>query len=148
MVCTQRPLFAFSSCTAGPACVRLIQYRPVSDWRQIQARIRKARTSADPPGQLAALYERTRDAMVAFELAQIHEKSGAHSEAARWYTSAAERFRRAQWKQRAEEALTRLGAPIPVAPAAASASEISAEPVTQMEPMIAEISEGQIFEEI
>ena len=84
--------------------------------------------------------------MVAFELAQIHEKSGAHSEAARWYTSAAERFRRVQWKQKAEEALTRLGAPIPVASAASSASEISAEPVTQLEPMIAEISEGQVFE--
>jgi hypothetical protein len=85
----------------------------VSDWRQIQARIRKARTSSDPPAQLAELYERTHDAMVAFELAQIYEKSGAHSDAARWYTSAAERFRRAQWKQKAEEALTRLGAPLP-----------------------------------
>jgi len=118
----------------------------VSDWRQIQARIRKARTSADPPGQLAALYERTRDAMVAFELAQIHEKSGAHSEAARWYTAAAERFRRAQWKQKAEEALTRLGAPIPVAPAAASVSETNAEPVTRLEPVIAEIPDLQVSE--
>jgi hypothetical protein len=118
----------------------------VSDWRQIQARIRKARTSADPPGQLAELYERTRDAMVAFELAQIHEKSGAHSEAARWYTSAAERFRRAQWKQKAEEALTRLGAPIPVALAAASVSETSAAPVARSEPIITEFSEPQISE--
>jgi len=146
MVCTQRPLFAFSSCTAGPACVRLIQYRPVSDWRQIQARIRKARTSADPPGQLAALYERTRDAMVAFELAQIHEKTGANSEAARWYTAAAERFRRTQWKQKAEEALTRLGAPIPAAPAVASVSESAAEPALGLEPIIAEIPEGQASE--
>jgi hypothetical protein len=118
----------------------------VSDWRQIQARIRKARTSADPPGQLAELYERTRDAMVAFELAQIHEKSGAHSEAARWYTSAAERFRRAQWKQKAEEALTRLGAPIPVAPAAASVNETSAAPVARLEPIITEFSGPQISE--
>ena len=124
----------------------LIQCELVSDWRQIQARIRKARTSADPPGQLAALYERTRDAMVAFELAQIHEKIGAHTEAARWYTAAAERFRRAQWKQKAEEALTRLGAPIPVAPAAASASEPSAEPAARLEPIITEFSEGQISE--
>jgi hypothetical protein len=115
----------------------------VSDWRQIQARIRKARTSADPPGQLAALYERTRDAMVAFELAQIHEKIGAHTEAARWYTAAAERFRRAQWKQKAEEALTRLGAPIPVAPAAASVGEPAAEPAARLEPVITEFSEGQ-----
>jgi hypothetical protein len=118
----------------------------VSDWRQIQARIRKARTSADPPGQLAALYEHTRDAMVAFELAQIHEKTGAHSEAARWYTAAAERFRRAQWKQKAEEALTRLGAPIPIAPAAASASETSVEPAARLEPIITEYSEVQVSE--
>lgn len=115
----------------------------VSDWRQIQARIRKARTSADPAGQLGALYERTRDAMVAFELAQIHEKIGAHSEAVRWYTAAAERFRRAQWKQKAEEALTRLGAPIPVAPAAAPASGPQAEPAPRLEPVITEFSEGQ-----
>jgi hypothetical protein len=116
----------------------------VSDWRQIQARIRKARTSADPPGQLAALYERTRDAMVAFELALIHEKSGANAEAAHWYTAAAERFRRAQWKQKAEEALTRLGAPIPVAPAAPPVSETVPEPVAQLEPVIAEISDEQV----
>ena len=118
----------------------------MSDWRQIQARIRKARTSADPPGQLAALYERTRDAMVAFELAQIYEKSGDTTEAVRWYTSAAERFRRAQWKLKAEEALTRLGAPIPVAPAATSAMETSPEPATRLEPIITEYSEVQISE--
>jgi len=79
--------------------------------------------------------------MVAFELAQIHEKIGAHSEAARWYTAAAERFRRTQWKQKAEEALIRLGAPIPVAPAAASAGEAGAEPPARLEPTITEISE-------
>src|ERR1700682_4673171 len=118
----------------------------VSDWRQIQARIRKARTSADPPGQLAALYERTRDAMVAFELAQIHEKAGTNSEAARWYTAAAERFRRAQWKLKAEEALTRVGAPIPVAPVATFATETSPEPATRLEPIITEYSEVQISE--
>jgi hypothetical protein len=70
--------------------------------------------------------------MVAFELAQFHEKIGANIEAVRWYTAAAERFRRAQWKQKAEEALTRLGAPIPVAPAAASVSESGAEPATRL----------------
>jgi hypothetical protein len=72
----------------------------VSDWRQIQARIRKARTSADPPGQLSALYERTRDAMVAFELGQLYEKAGATPEAVHWFTTAFERFRRPQWKQK------------------------------------------------
>ena len=86
----------------------------MSDWRQIQARIRKARVTADPAGQLAALYERTRDAMVAFELARHHEKRGENQEAARWYTAAAERFRRAQWKLKAQEALARLGVAIPI----------------------------------
>ncbi len=85
----------------------------MADWRQIQARIRKAKSSHDPHGMLAALYEKTRDAMVAFELAVLHEKSGKHAEAAHWYTAAAERFRRAQWKKKAEEALARLGAPVP-----------------------------------
>ena len=85
----------------------------MADWRQIQARIRKAKASSDPPGQLAALYERTRDAMVAFELAKLSEKSGQTDEAVRWYTAAAERFRRAQWRTKAAEALSRLGAPVP-----------------------------------
>jgi len=85
----------------------------MADWRQVQARIRKAKASPDAAAKLAELYEHTRDAMVAFELAQWQEKAGEHSEAARWYTAAAERFRRAQWKTKAEEALTRLGAPIP-----------------------------------
>jgi hypothetical protein len=116
----------------------------VSDWRQIQARIRKARTSADPPGQLSALYDRTHDAMVAFELAQLHEKAGAASEAIRWFTAAAERFRRPQWKQKAEEGLVRLGAPIPVTPAATTGvtlRESTAEPANRLEPIIAEFSE-------
>jgi len=118
----------------------------VSDWRQIQARIRKARTSADPPGQLAALYERTHDAMVAFELAQLHEKAGTISEAVRWFTTAAERFRRPQWKQKAEEGLVRLGAPVPVTPAVipgVTLSETHIETVTQLEPIISEFSDDQ-----
>jgi hypothetical protein len=92
------------------------------------------------------LYERTRDAMVAFELAQIFEKSGDTTEAVRWFTTAAERFRRPQWKQKAEECLTRLGAPIPVAAASGTGvavSESTAEPVTRLEPIIAEFSEEQ-----
>src|SRR5690242_7283572 len=83
----------------------------MADWRQIQARIRKAKASTDAPAQLAELYERTRDAMVAFELARWQEKAGEHAEAALWYTAAAERFRRSQWKTKAEAALARLRAP-------------------------------------
>jgi hypothetical protein len=97
----------------------------MADWRHIQGKIRKARTSSDPPGQLAALYESTRDAMVAFELARLHEKNGSNADAATWYLTAAEKFRRAQWKTKAQEALTRLGVEVPLASteAAALASE-------------------------
>ncbi len=84
--------------------------------------------------------------MVAFELAQLYEKAGAAPEAIRWFTTAAERFRRPQWKQKAEEGLVRLGAPIPVAPAAVTGvtlSETTAEPVSRLEPIIAEFPEEQ-----
>jgi hypothetical protein len=81
----------------------------MADWKQITARIRRARSSKDPLGQLASLYEKTSDAMVAFELAKLFENSGQNSEAARWYSTAAERFRRAEWKTKAQEAAARLG---------------------------------------
>ena len=87
--------------------------------------------------------------MVAFELAQLYEKAAAAPEAIRWFTTAAERFRRPQWKQKAEEGLVRLGAPIPVAPAAVTGvtlSETTAEPVSRLEPIIAEFSEEQTNE--
>jgi hypothetical protein len=93
----------------------------MADWRHIQGKIRKARTSSDPPGQLAALYESTRDAMVAFELARLHEKNGSNADAATWYLTAAEKFRRAQWKTKAQEALVRLGVEVPLAITEASA---------------------------
>src|ERR1700683_909561 len=85
----------------------------MANWRQIQARIRKAKNSPEAPTKLADLYNKTRDAMVAFELATIEEKGANTPEAVRWYTTAAERFRRADWKTRAEEALARLGATVP-----------------------------------
>ena len=82
----------------------------MADWKQITARIRRARTSKDPTGQLSNLYEKTRDAMVAFELAKVFETSGQVADAAKWYAAAAERFRRADWKTKAQEAAARLGA--------------------------------------
>ena len=85
----------------------------MADWRQIQARIRKAKNGHDPSAKLSELYQRTRDAMVAWELGAIEEKAEHQGEAAKWYTIAAQRFRRADWKKKAEEALTRLGAPVP-----------------------------------
>lgn len=93
----------------------------MADWKQITARIRRARTGKDPVGQLSNLYEKTRDAMVAFELARFFETSGQNPEAAKWYLAAAERFRRADWKTKAQEAAVRLGAEL----SAASASRAS-----------------------
>jgi hypothetical protein len=81
----------------------------MTDWKQITARIRRARTSKDPAGQLSNLYQKTRDAMVAFELAKYFETSGQNADAAKWYSAAAERFRRADWKTKAQEAAIRLG---------------------------------------
>jgi len=85
----------------------------MADWRQIQARIRKAKNGRDPSAKLSELYQRTRDAMVAWELGAIEEKAEHADEATKWYTIAAQRFRRSDWKKKAEEALTRLGAPLP-----------------------------------
>src|SRR6204780_887089 len=87
----------------------------MADWRQIQARIRKAKNSADALTKLSELYHRTPDAMVAWELGTVAEKAERNEDAVKSYTIAAERFRRADWKKNAREALARLGAPIPVA---------------------------------
>jgi len=85
----------------------------MADWKQITARIRRARTGKDPAGQLTNLFTKTRDAMVAFELARYLESIGNSADAGRWYLTAAERFRRADWKTKAQESATRLGATAP-----------------------------------
>ena len=51
--------------------------------------------------------------MVAWELGLIGEKTAQNDEAVKWYTISAERFRRPEWKKKAEEALSRLGAGLP-----------------------------------
>ena len=94
----------------------------MADWKQITARIRRARTAKDPAAQLSNLYEKTRDAMVAFELARYFETSGQNPDAAKWYLIAAERFRRTDWKTKAQEAAVRLGAE-PLLDSAESASQ-------------------------
>jgi hypothetical protein len=81
----------------------------MADWKQITARIRRARTGKDPAGQLSNLFEKTHDAMVAFELAKFFENAGQAGDAAKWYSAAAEKFRRADWKTKAQEAAVRLG---------------------------------------
>ncbi len=91
----------------------MLELGVMSNWKQIQARIRKARTAPDPVARLSELYAKTRDAMVAFETAAAAEKLTRGEEAIHWYTTASQRFRRAEWKQRANDALLRLGAPIP-----------------------------------
>lgn len=102
----------------------------MANWRQIQGRIRRARTSADPLAKLNELFQKTRDAMVAFEAAALEEKAGRNDEAIRWYTVAAERFRRADWRLKAGEALTRLGAPVPQ-PVSSSSSSAASDSVSE-----------------
>src|SRR5271168_3649718 len=98
----------------------------MADWKQITARIRRARTSKDPAAQLTNLYEKTQDAMVAFELARHFETAGESADAGKWYVSAAERFRRADWKIKAFESAVRLGVDVPVAALDAARAEDAA----------------------
>jgi hypothetical protein len=126
----------------------------MADWRQIQARIRKAKTSSDPSAKLSELYQRTRDAMVAWELGAIEEKAGRTDETVKWYTIAAQRFRRADWKKKAEEALARLGVELPLAePAAKSATdehhvdEVFEEVHSEAQPVFATPALGEIIED-
>jgi hypothetical protein len=101
----------------------------MADWKQITARIRRARTSKDPAGQLTNLFSKTRDGMVAFELARYFESSGNSSDAGKWYLTAAQRFRRSDWKTKAEESAARLGATEPAEiPAPPARSESVASP--------------------
>jgi len=106
----------------------------MADWKQITARIRRARTGKDPAGQLTNLFSKTRDAMVAFELARYFETSGNTADAGRWYLTAAERFRRADWKTKAQESATRLGATEPAEiPAPASRSKAAEQPPSEVD---------------
>ena len=114
----------------------------MADWRQIQARIRKAKNSPDAHAKLSELYQRTHDGMVAWELALIQEKAELADDAVKWYTIAAERFRRAEWKKKAEEALARLGAALPAGSAIPMGAAVNAE-----EPLnsVSDVSdEGQV----
>jgi hypothetical protein len=107
----------------------------MADWKQITARIRRARSGKDPAGQLTNLFSKTRDAMVAFELARYFESKGNTADAGRWYLTAAERFRRADWKTKAQESATRLGATEPAEiPASPPLSATIAEPAAEAAP--------------
>ncbi|HET6930681.1 MAG TPA: hypothetical protein VFI45_10205 [Candidatus Acidoferrum sp.] len=110
----------------------------MADWKQITARIRRARTGKDPAAQLTNLFTKTRDAMVAFELARYLESAGNPGDAGRWYLTAAERFRRADWKTKAQESATRLGATepaeIPAAVSKPAEEPAASEPKESVEP--------------
>src|SRR5262249_5403619 len=93
----------------------------MADWKQITARIRRARGSKDPAGQLTLLYEKTKDAMVAFELGRHFEIVGETAQALQWYRSAYARFRRGDWRTKSSEAIVRLGGEVPADAAAKSA---------------------------
>jgi len=86
----------------------------MADWKQITARIRRARGSKDPAGQLTLLFEKTKDAMVAFELGRHFEIVRNPAQALEWYQSAYSRFRRGDWKTKSGEAIARLGGELPV----------------------------------
>src|SRR5262249_1853600 len=85
----------------------------MADWKQITARIRRAKGSKDPAGQLSNLFQKTRDAMVAFELARHLETASKLEEAVKWYAISWQRFRRGDWKTKAQDAVTRLGGTLP-----------------------------------
>lgn len=116
----------------------------MADWRQIQARIRKAKNSLDPAAKLSDLYQRTRDGMVAWEIGAVEEKNGRSDEAVKWYKVAAEKFRRADWKKKAEDALARLGAEAPEKHEAVEAVEDEAE---SHKPMLIEAEREDIPED-
>ncbi len=120
----------------------------MADWRQIQARIRKAKNSPDASSKLSELYQLTLDSMVAWELGAIEEKAGRNEEAGHWYIISAQRFRRADWKKKAQEALERLGIELPAPgveptpPPARSRSEAREETEnTEQIPVLGEISD-------
>jgi hypothetical protein len=72
--------------------------------------------------------------MVAFELARYFESKGNISDAGRWYLTAAERFRRADWKTKAQEGATRLGATEAAEIPAPGPRAVAAEPTHDVEP--------------
>src|SRR5207253_3450558 len=123
-----------------------------ADWKQITARIRRARTGKDPVAQLSNLFEKTNDAMVAFELARYLETTGQNAEAARWYATAGDRFRRADWKSKAQDAATRLGGAPAGQNAGADISDTSAvqevPPLTAPEPGLPFAQNAEVFESL
>ena len=118
----------------------------MADWKQITARIRRARGSKDPAAQLLNLFQKTSDAMVAFELARHYETAGQSADAIEWYNKSLQRFRRADWKTKATDAIARLGGEVS-APSSASPAE-DAPPVTVSEPDASFPQDAEVSETI
>jgi len=111
----------------------------MADWKQITARIRRARGSKDPAGQLTLLFEKTQDAMVAFELGRHFEIVRNPAQALEWYQNAYSRFRRGDWKTKCGEAIARLGGELPLDLVRKSSNEsaaLGAAAVTAPEPAL------------
>jgi hypothetical protein len=122
----------------------------MADWKQITARIRRARGGKDPAGQLALLFEKTKDAMVAFELGRHFEIARDPAQALQWYQSAYTRFRRGDWKTKSGEAIARLGGELPVEAPPKAAGEASAlgPVVTVPEPALPFEQNAEAFESL
>jgi hypothetical protein len=99
----------------------------MADWKQITARIRRARGSRDPAGQLSLLFEKTKDAMVAFELGRHFEIAREPAQAVQWYQTAFSRFRRGDWKTKSGDAIVRLGGELPPDTPGKATAEVSVE---------------------
>ncbi len=117
-----------------PRC--LLECAAVGNWKQVQARIRKARTGADAPVKLEQLFLKTRDAMVAFELAKVHEQGERQAEALDWYRKAYEHFRRDEWRTKAADAIQRLGGTPPAGMEAAPRESVPDPPPAAAEPKV------------
>jgi len=75
----------------------------MTDWKQITARIRRARTSKDPRDNFRILPEDAgRHGSV--RTGEVFRNFRQNADAAKWYSAAAERFRRSDWKVKAQEA--------------------------------------------
>jgi len=101
------------SCANGvywPLSVPLLQWQARNDRLETDyAASASAHQQGSSGGQLFESLSKERDAMVAFELAKYFESSGQNAMPQKWYSAAAERFRRADWKVKAQEAAVRLG---------------------------------------
>src|SRR5262249_50442589 len=121
----------------------------MADWKQITARIRRAKGSKDPAGQLSNLFQKTRDAMVAFELARHLETASKSEEAVKWYAISWQRFRRGDWKTKAQDAVTRLGGVLPAEGEVLSVPDVPRAEVPEHQPSVESAApESEISESI